>query len=269
VAAPRRSSVRSLQRLRDNGRPITVLTAYDATFARLFEEAGADALLVGDSLGNVVQGHSTTLPVTLDHIIYHTAAVVRATTAVHVIADMPFGTYGVDEATSVHNAVRVMQESGASAVKLEGGGSMAPLVRRMVDIGIPVMGHLGFTPQSVHRFGGHYVQGRGDAADTLVDDARALEAAGAYAVVLELVPAPLARRVTEAVSVPTIGIGAGGGTSGQVLVSYDMLGMNASFNPKFLKKYADLSNTILDATRRFCDEVRTGAYPDRDHAFDD
>lgn len=263
-----KTSVRTFQKMRHEGTPITVVTAYDATFARLFEEAGVDALLVGDSLGNVVQGRGTTLPVTLDEIIYHTAAVVRGTQGVHVVADLPFGSYGAGLDTAVANACRVMKESGAHAVKLEGGRPMAETVRRMVDIGVPVMGHLGFTPQSVHKFGGHYVQGRGDDAAALIDDARALEDAGAYAIVLELVPAPLATRVTEAVGIPTIGIGAGSGTSGQVLVSYDMLGLSG-FEPKFLKQFAQLGDEVRRATREYVAEVQSRQYPGPEHSFED
>ncbi|MCB9519380.1 MAG: 3-methyl-2-oxobutanoate hydroxymethyltransferase [Myxococcales bacterium] len=265
----KKTSTRTLQRMRDEGTPISMITAYDATFAALFERAGVDAILVGDSLGNVVQGRGTTLPVTVDEIIYHTAAVVRGTERVHVVADLPFGSYGVSTAESVANACRVMKESGAHAVKLEGGRRMAELVDQIVGIGVPVMGHLGFTPQSVHAFGGHYVQGRGTAADDLVADALALEAAGAYAIVLELVPAPVAARVTEALRIPTIGIGAGNATSGQVLVCYDMLGMNDAFSPKFLKKYADLSGVIRGATEAYVREVRDRTYPDAEHAFED
>ena len=261
-------STRTLQELRAKGTPITMVTAYDATFARLFEQAGVDSILVGDSLGNVIQGRDTTLPVTIDEIIYHTAAVVRGTARVHVVADMPFGTYGGGIDESVANACRIMKESGAHAVKLEGGLAMAETVERMTAIGIPVMGHLGFTPQSVHRFGGHYVQGRGEAAESLVSDALSLQEAGAYAVVLELVPAEVATRVTEALSIPTIGIGAGNGTSGQVLVGYDMLGMNDEFTPKFLKKFANLSDVVRDATRAYCEEVRERTYPATEHEFE-
>lgn len=265
----RKNSIRTFQRLRDEGTPITMVTAYDATFARLFDAAGVDAILVGDSLGNVIQGLGTTLPVTLDDVIYHTAAVVRGTDRAHVVADMPFGSYGANVDDAVSNAVRLMKESGAQAVKLEGGRPFAPLVSRLVQVGIPVMGHLGFTPQSVHRFGGHYLQGRGDNADALIDDARSLEEAGAYAIVLELVPAPVAIRVTEDRSIPTIGIGAGAGTSGQVLVGYDMLGMNEDFSPKFLKCYAHLGQAIREATEAYVAEVRERAYPAPEHSFDE
>lgn len=261
-------STRTFQQLRDDGTPITMVTAYDATFARLFEQAGVDSILVGDSLGNVVQGRGTTLPVTVDEIIYHTAAVVRGTDTVHVVADMPFGSYGASIPDSVRAACRIMKESGAHAVKLEGGASMADTVRRIVDVGVPVMGHLGFTPQSVHKFGGHYIQGRGDAADVLLEDALALQGAGAYAIVLELVPAALAARVTAALDIPTIGIGAGNGTSGQVLVGYDMLGL-MDFQPKFLKRYAELATTIREATTAYCADVRARTYPGPEHSFEE
>ena len=264
----KQKSTRTFQQLRAQGTPITMVTAYDATFARLFEQAGVDSILVGDSLGNVIQGRDTTLPVTVDEIIYHTAAVVRGTERVHVVADMPFGSYGGRVEDSVANACRIMKESGAHAVKLEGGQQMVDTVEGICGVGVPVMGHLGFTPQSVHRFGGHYVQGRGEAGDTLLADALALQEAGAYAIVLELVPAQVATRLTEALSIPTIGIGAGNGTSGQVLVSYDMLGMNDEFTPKFLKKFANLSESIREATRTYCDEVRARSYPGPEHEFE-
>lgn len=264
----KKTSVRTFQKLRDAGTPITMVTAYDATFASLFERAGVDSILVGDSLGNVVQGRGTTLPVTVDEIIYHTKAVLRGTETVHVIADMPFGSYGASVEQAVHTGARIMKESGAHAVKLEGGVPMAPAVKALTDIGVPVMGHLGYTPQSVHKFGGHYVQGRGEAGDALIEDAKALQAAGAYAIVLELVPAAIAARVTEAIAIPTIGIGAGNQTSGQVLVCYDMLGMNDAFSPKFLKKFADLSGVIRDATAAYVAEVKDRSYPAEEHSFE-
>ncbi len=264
----KRTSVRTFQKAHAAGTPITMVTAYDATFARLFEMAEVDSILVGDSLGNVVQGRGTTLPVTVDEIIYHTAAVIRGTSSVHVIADMPFGSYGASVEQAVHNACRIMKESGAHAVKLEGGAAMAPTVRALTDIGVPVMGHLGYTPQSVHKFGGHYVQGRGDDANPMIEDAHALEAAGAYAIVLELVPAQLAADVTQAIGIPTIGIGAGNQTSGQVLVSYDMLGLNDEFNPKFLHKFADLSTVVREATADYVAQVKSRAYPTKAHSFE-
>lgn len=260
-------TLRTLQSRYEKQEPITVITAYDATFARLVDEAGIDAILVGDSLGGVIQGHRTTIPVTLDEMIYHTAAVVRATKRAHVIADMPFGSYGASVESGVQSAIRLLKEAGAHAVKLEGGRAFAPTVRAMSDMGIPVMGHLGLTPQSVHKLGGYSVQGRGDAAEALLDDALALQEAGAYAIVLEMVPAELAARVTEALRIPTIGIGAGNQTSGQVLVCYDLLGLNEGFSPKFLKRYAQLAETVRDATRAYISEVRERSFPGPEHSF--
>jgi 3-methyl-2-oxobutanoate hydroxymethyltransferase len=262
-------TTRTLLRMKQRGEPITMVTAYDATFARLFEEAGVDSLLVGDSLGNVIQGQRSTLPVSIDHMVYHTAAVTRATSRVHVVADMPFLSYGASLEHAILNAGRLMQEGGAGAVKLEGGRAFAELVHRLTLIGIPVMGHLGFTPQSVNTIGGHRVQGRGDeAAEALIEDAKVLEEAGAYAIVLEMVPKPLATRVSEALTIPTIGIGAGNGTDGQVLVCYDLLGLNDGFNPTFLKRFADLAATVRGATEAYCDEVKARTYPGDAHSFD-
>ena len=263
-----RVTLKTLRDLYESGTPITMLTAYDATFARLFDEAGVDTLLVGDSLGNVVQGHDSTLPVTLDHVIYHCAAVRRGCRRAHIVADLPFLSYGAGLESSIHNAGRLMKEGGAESVKLEGGREFAELIHRLVRIGIPVLGHLGLTPQSVHTLGGYRVQGRTEEdVKRMIEDAQILEEAGAWGVVLEMVPAEAAQRVTDAVSIPTIGIGAGRGTSGQVLVGYDMLGLNDGFKPRFLKHYADHGASARDAVRAFCDEVRTRAYPDDDHSF--
>ncbi|MFT4702736.1 MAG: 3-methyl-2-oxobutanoate hydroxymethyltransferase [Bradymonadia bacterium] len=261
-------TTRTLRRMRERGEPITMVTAYDATFARLLDEAGVDSLLVGDSLGNVIQGRDTTLPVTLEHIIYHCACVARGTTRAHIVADMPFLSYGASLDDAIVNAGRLLKEGSAHAVKLEGGEEQAPLVRRLTQIGIPVMGHLGFTPQSVQVFGGHFVQGREDgAADQMIADAKALEAAGAYGIVLEMVPKTVAQRVTQAISIPTIGIGAGNVTSGQVLVCYDLLGLNEGFHPTFLKKFAELGGTVRGAAAAYVKEVREGTYPGDEHSF--
>jgi len=260
-------TLRTLHKAYEAGTPITMVTAYDATFARLFDEVGVDALLVGDSLGNVIQGHKTTVPVTLEHVIYHTACVSRGASAAHIVADMPFLSYGANSDEAVINAGRLLKEGGAHAVKLEGGRSLSPLIERMVSIGIPVMGHLGLTPQSVHKFGGFYVQGRGDAAEALIADAKALQEAGAYAIVLEMVPAPLAEKVTSALSIPTIGIGAGPHTSGQVLVCYDLLGLNDGFKPKFLKHYECLADRVRAAITHYCAEVTDRTFPGEAHSF--
>lgn len=250
------------------GKKIVMVTAYDATFASLLDRAGADILLVGDSLGMVVQGHDNTLPVTLDHMVYHTAAVSRATQHAQVVGDMPFMSYQVSAEKAVEAAGRLMQEGGAHAVKLEGGTTVAPQVERIVEAGIPVMGHIGLTPQSVHRMGGFKVQGRDAlAARKLLADARALESAGCYSLVLEGIPAELAHDITGSVRIPTIGIGAGAGCDGQVLVCYDLLGMNPNFKPKFVKLYANLHEQITAAMQSFADEVQRGAFPADEHSF--
>ena len=254
---------------RKGGEKIVMVTAYDALFARIVDEAGVDAILVGDSLGNVVAGLDSTLGVTLDQMIYHATAARRGCRRALLVVDLPFMTYQVSAEDGMRSAGRVMQETGAHAVKLEGGSpSRAETVRRVVEMGVPVMGHLGFTPQSVHALGGARVQGRDDAGERrLLDEAKRLEDAGAFAIVLELMPAAVARRVTESVSVPTIGIGAGAGCDGQVLVLHDMLGLNSGFAPKFLKRYAELGDAAREAIRTFAAETREGRYPDDAHSF--
>jgi 3-methyl-2-oxobutanoate hydroxymethyltransferase len=250
------------------GRIVSV-TAYDALFGRLVDEAGVDLVLVGDSLGNVVAGYDSTLPVTLDQMIYHAAAVQRGVSRALVAVDMPFLTYQLDVPRAIENAGRILQHTGAQAVKVEGGTPrIAEVISVMVETGIPVMGHLGFTPQSVNALGGPRVQGRDTAAaDRLLDDAKRIEQAGAFTVVLELIPAPLAERVTKALSIPTIGIGAGPHCDGQVLVLPDLLGLNDTFAPKFLKRYATLADTVRAAVRDFGADVRDGTYPDSAHSF--
>jgi len=250
------------------GGRLAVLTCYDALFARLLDRT-VDILLVGDSLNQVLAGHPTTLNATLDQMIYHGAAVRRGAERSLVFVDMPFLTYQISPADALRNAGRVLQETGAHGVKLEGGEEIAETVRALVRVGIPVMGHLGLTPQSIHQLGGPRVQGRDPlVAERVKAGARALEEAGACSVVLELVPAALAEVVTRALRIPTIGIGAGPGCDGQVLVLHDMLGLNEGFNPRFLKKYAELASTVRAAAGLFADEVRGGRYPTRDHSFD-
>ena len=240
---------------------LVVVTAYDALFTRVIEQAGIDVILVGDSLGVVVQGKPDTLSVTMDDMVYHTRLVAQSRQQALVIADMPFMSYQVSEERAIHNAGRLIQ-AGAMAVKLEGGGAMVDRVRALTTVGIPVMGHLGMTPQFVHRFGGYKVQGREQSqADTLVTDAKALEMAGAFALVLEAMPATLAQSVTQAVSIPTIGIGAGPHCDGQVLVLYDLLGLFDEFVPKFVKPYAHLKADALQALRRFKEEVECRKFP--------
>ncbi|PKQ37953.1 MAG: 3-methyl-2-oxobutanoate hydroxymethyltransferase [Actinobacteria bacterium HGW-Actinobacteria-1] len=256
-----RVTTATLREMKSAGDPIVMVTAYDAPSARLAEEAGVDSILIGDSLGMVVLGHDSTLPVTLDDMLRHTAAVVRGTSRALIVADMPFLSFQVSPEEAIRNAGRFLAEAGATAVKLEGGVSIAPTVERMVAAGIPVMGHIGLTPQSVNVFGGFKVQGRETAsAIALVQDALALEAAGAFAVVLELVPAELAAIVSEELSIPTIGIGAGGGCDGQVQVFHDLLGLG-TFQPKHAKRYADVGDAIRSAISAYTAEVRSGAFP--------
>jgi 3-methyl-2-oxobutanoate hydroxymethyltransferase len=250
------------------GRRIVVVTAYDALFGRLVDEAGVDCVLVGDSVNQVLCGEPSTLSATLEQMIYHARAVRRGVRRALLVVDLPFLSYQVGREDAIRNAGRVMKETGASAVKLEGGAAMADTVRALVEIGIPVMGHLGLTPQSVHALGGYRVQGRDEeAARRLESDAAALEAAGVFSIVLELVPASLAASVTAARAVPTIGIGAGPRCDGQVLVLPDLLGLNDAFAPKFLKRYASLADDVRGAVARYGDEVRRGAYPDAEHSF--
>jgi 3-methyl-2-oxobutanoate hydroxymethyltransferase len=245
-----------------------MITAYDFTMARLLDEGGADLLLVGDSLGMVVQGHPTTLPVTLDEICYHARAVARGAQHAHVVADMPFMSFQVSPEKALENAGKLIKDGGFESVKLEGGEEVAEHVRRIVMAGIPVMGHVGLTPQSVHAMGGFKVQGKtDDSAARLLEGARALEEAGAYAIVLEAIPPDLAEEVTQLVSIPTIGIGAGPACDGQVLVCYDMLGLTPDLKPKFVKRYADMFEEGVEAARRYADEVRAGAFPTEAHAF--
>jgi 3-methyl-2-oxobutanoate hydroxymethyltransferase len=266
-AREHRVTVPSLQKRKRRGEPIAMLTAYDYTFARIFDAAGIDVLLVGDSLGNVVQGHDTTLPVTLDETIYHTRLVARAAKQALVVADMPFGTFQISPEDALRNAVRCVKEGGAHAVKLEGGVAMAATIERIVGAEIPVMGHVGLTPQAIHRMGGHRVQGRSeDGAQRVLEDARAVEAAGAFAVVLEGMPAELARAVTLEVGIPTIGIGAGVDCDGQVLVMHDMLGLS-DWTPSFVKAYAQVGAAIAQAARRYAEEVRERKFPDAEHSY--
>ncbi len=258
----------ALRARKAHGPKISVVTAYDATFARLFDEGGADALLVGDSLGMVVQGHNTTLGVTLEDMLYHGRAVARGTRRAHLVGDLPFMSYQTGVVPALEAAGRMLKEGSYEAVKLEGGETYAEHVRAIVRAGIPVMGHVGLLPQSVHAMGGFKVQGRDDqSAARLLADARALEQAGAYAIVVEAVPAELARRITEAVGIPTIGIGAGAACDGQVLVGYDLLGMYGELRPKFVKRYAEVGSLVVEATKAYVSDVQSGAFPTAAHAF--
>lgn len=267
--APRvkRVRVHHLREAKERGERITMLTAYDAPTAQIFDEVGTDVLLVGDSVADNFYGHTSTLPITVDEMIHHTRAVTGAVRRSLVVADLPFGSYEASPQQAHATAVRLMKEAGAHAVKFEGGRRVAEHVRLLVSSGIPVMGHLGFTPQSENALGGKRVQGRGDdAAERLSEDALALQEAGAFAVVLEMVPAPLAERITEILAIPTIGIGAGPACDGQVLVWPDMAGLS-TWSPRFAKRYGRVREALVEAARAYNDEVRTGAFPTAEHSF--
>jgi 3-methyl-2-oxobutanoate hydroxymethyltransferase len=267
--APRpRVTAPEVTALKRRGRPIVVVTAYDFPTARLADEAGVDVLLVGDSLGTVVLGHDSTLPVTMEDMLHHVKAVVRARPAALVVGDLPFMSYQVSAEQAVANAGRMVQEGGADAVKLEGGERVVPAVRRIVETGIPVMGHLGLTPQSVLAFGGYRVQARAeDEQERLLREARALEQAGCFAIVLEGIPAALGGVVSRALAVPTVGIGAGPGCDGQVLVSHDLLGFYLGRQPRFVRRYAELADTVRDAFRRYAEDVRERRFPTEKESY--
>lgn len=264
-----RVTVPQLIRCKREGRKIVGLTAYDAVFAALEEEAGVDFLLVGDSAGNVIAGHSTTIPMTMDAMLFLTRCVSRGTSRVLVIADMPFGSFQVSTEDTVRNAVRFLKEGGAQAVKMEGAGYLVPTIRRLVEVGIPVMGHLGLTPQRINIFGGYDVQAKThEEAETLLDDAKALQDAGCFSIVLEKIPSGLAARVTEALSIPTIGIGSGPHCDGQILVSYDLLGVFDKFKPKFVRHYMDGAKLIRGAVSSWVEDVHEGRYPTAAESYD-
>ena len=258
-----RVTIRDLRRMKRNGEKIPMITAYDYTSAQLVEQAGIPLILVGDSLGQVVLGYDSTVPVTMDEMVHHIKTVVRGTRRAHVVGDLPFLSYHADVPEAIRNAGRLLKEGGAQSVKLEGGRGQAETVSRIVESGIPVMGHIGLTPQSVNQLGGYRVQGRSlKDAVRLMEDARALEEAGAYAIVLECVPAQLARMITERVGVPTIGIGAGVGCDGQVQVFHDMMGLYQDFTPKHARQYAQMGQTIVEATRDYVRDVQGERFPD-------
>jgi 3-methyl-2-oxobutanoate hydroxymethyltransferase len=254
--------------MKKKGEKIVVLTAYDFLTARILDESGVEIILVGDSAANVFAGEKTTLPITMEEMLYHTRVVARGVKNALVIADMPFLSYQVSVESAVYNAGRFLQV-GACGVKLEGGQPVVPTVGRLVDLGIPVMGHLGLTPQSVHKFGGYKLQGVGEeAAEKMVQDAKALEEAGVFSLVLEKIPRALGRRISESVGIPTIGIGAGPDCDGQVLVLHDMLGLFEDYKPKFVKRYANLGEELRRAVREYKREVKEGIFPDKEHSFD-
>ena len=265
---PDKVTIHTLKKLKQAGQKICMVTAYDATFGRILDDSGADVILVGDSLGMVIQGNDSTLPVTMDQMVYHCRAVTRSVKRAHVVGDLPFMSYQGSWEEAVRNAGRLVAEGGASSVKLEGGEEFAETVSRIVRASVPVMGHLGLTPQSVHKMGGYVVQGKDEhQAAKIMRDAVALEQAGCYALVLEGVPLELAQQITQRLTIPTVGIGAGLHCDGQVLVCYDLLGMNPDFKPRFVKRYADLYGQIKGAAEAFFSEVRTEAFPDEAHSF--
>lgn len=267
--ALKRVRTRHFARAKEQGIKITGLTSYDVLTAQIFDEAGIDFLLVGDSAGNTVLGYDTTLPVTIDDLVPLTRGVVRGVKRALVVADMPFGSYETGPDEALHTAFRFMKETGAHAVKLEGGRRSAEQIRRIVSAGIPVMGHIGFTPQSEHGLGGHVIQGRGEAAEQLLADAHAVEEAGAFAVVLEMIPAEVAKRITAELSIPTISVGGGPHCDGQLVVWTDWAGLTGGRIPKFVKQYANLRQVLRDAALAYKADVESGAYPDEAHSYSD
>jgi len=258
----KRITVKSLVEMKTNGEKISMLTAYDYTMAKIVDGAGIDVILVGDSASNVMAGHETTLPITLDEMIYHASSVVRAIERCLVVVDLPFGTYQGDSKNALKSAIRIMKESGGHAVKLEGGSEISDSISRILTAGIPVMGHLGLTPQSIYKFGTYTVRAKEEEeAKKLLEDAKLLEKLGCFALVLEKVPAKLAQKVAEAISIPVIGIGAGNGVDGQVLVTHDMLGMTHEFNPRFLRRYLDLYTEMTGAFQQYSTDVKSGDFP--------
>ena len=264
----KRITTKSLVEMRENGEKIAMLTAYDYTTAKIIDHAGIDIILVGDSASNVMAGHETTLPITLDQMIYHASSVIRAIERCFVVVDLPFGTYQGNSRSALDSAIRIMKESGGHAVKLEGGREIGESVTRILSAGIPVMGHLGLTPQSIYKFGTYTVRAKEEEeAKKLKQDARLLEELGCFALVLEKVPAKLAEEVAKSLQIPVIGIGAGGGVDGQVLVTHDMLGMTHEFSPRFLRRYLDLYVEMGDAFKRYISDVKTRDFPSEDEQY--
>jgi len=268
TAANRAVTTARLTQMKAQGQKIAVLTAYDYSFARILDEAGLDVLLVGDSASNVMHGHETTLPITLDQMIDHAAAVVRAVSRALVVVDMPFGSYQGDSQLALQSAVRIMKESGAHAVKVEGGAIIAESIQRILSAGIPVMGHLGLTPQSIYKFGTYVARAtEQEEAEQLISDAKLLQELGCFAMVLEKIPAQVGERVSKMLTIPTIGIGAGPHTDGQVLVTQDMLGINKEFSPRFLRRYAQLHDVMTAAFTQYLADVRAGKFPSQDESY--
>lgn len=264
----KRVTTNVIQEMKNSGEKISMLTGYDFSMARIIDAAGIDIILVGDSASNVMAGHETTLPITLDQMIYHASSVVRAVQRALVVVDMPFGSYQGNSKEALSNAIRIMKESGGHAVKLEGGVEIIESIKRILTAGIPVMGHLGLTPQSIYKFGTYVVRAKEDEeAKRLMEDAKALEEAGCFAIVLEKIPAVLAENVAKSVSIPIIGIGAGGGVDGQVLVVHDMLGINNEFSPRFLRKYANLYEIMTNAFEQYIKDVQSGDFPNKNEQY--
>ncbi|MDP2041000.1 MAG: 3-methyl-2-oxobutanoate hydroxymethyltransferase [Algoriphagus sp.] len=264
----KRITTHTLQEMKQRGEKISMLTAYDYSMAKIVDEAGIDIILVGDSASNVMAGHETTLPITLDQMIYHASAVVRAVKRAFVVVDIPFGNYQGNSSEALRSAIRIMKESGAHSVKVEGGSEIRESVLRILSAGVPVMGHLGLTPQSIYKFGTYTVRAKEEAeAQKLLEDAKTLEECGCYALVLEKIPATLAKKVAETVSIPVIGIGAGGDVDGQVLVMHDMLGITQEFKPRFLRQYADLQGVMMDAFKRYISDVKARDFPNESESY--
>lgn len=261
-------TTRVLQEMKENGEKISMLTAYDYTLGRIVDAAGIDVILVGDSASNVMAGHETTLPITLDQMIYHASSVIRGVNHALVVVDMPFGSYQGNSKTALDSTIRIMKESGGHAVKLEGGAEVKESIERIISAGVPVMGHLGLTPQSIYKFGTYNVRAREEAeAEKLLSDAMVLQQAGCFAVVLEKIPAQLAEKVTKELSIPTIGIGAGPYVDGQVLVLHDMLGLNKAFHPRFLRRYANLEDIIIEAVGHYVTDVKSKDFPNEKEQY--
>ena len=264
----KRITTKSLIDMKVNGEKISMLTAYDYTIAKIVDSSGVDVILVGDSASNVMAGHETTLPITLDQMIYHASGVVRAIERALVVVDLPFGSYQSDPKEALRSAIRIMKESGAHAVKLEGGSEIKESIKRILNAGIPVMGHLGLTPQSIYKFGTYTVRAKEDLeADQLLEDAKLLEKLGCFALVLEKIPAKLAEKVAKTISIPVIGIGAGGGVDGQVLVIHDMLGMNNEFSPRFLRRYLNLYDQMTKAIGNYVADVKSKDFPNKNEQY--
>ena len=265
---PNRVTIKVLEKMKSNSEKISMLTAYDYSFAKIIDQAGIDIILVGDSASNVMAGHETTLPITLDQMIYHASSVIRAAKRALVVVDLPFGTYQSDSHEALKSAIRIMKESGAHAIKLEGGYQAKDSIERIIQAGIPVMGHLGLTPQSIYKFGTYEVRAKDkQEADTLLNDALMLEEVGCFSVLLEKIPNSLSKKVSSKLTVPIIGIGAGSDVDGQVLVLQDMLGMNKDFSPRFLRRYLDMNTLICEAVKKYSTDIKSGDFPNKEEQY--